>query len=238
MADDRSIPDLLWDYTVYAPIGLAVSLAEELPKLSEKGRERIGGQVQIARVIGRFSVGEAQRRVERMFAARSRPPATGATAAPRDEKPAAQAAAARPRSRTASDPSGVWMGSHESDNGSRAGRASTITRNRRAAGSSGGEPVPARRGPAASAPAPARTANRAVPARAGAIRASNRAAAGEVPAAASLAIPGYDTLAASQVVQRLSSLRPGELDAIRRYELATRGRRTILHRIAQLAADR
>jgi hypothetical protein len=56
--------------------------------------------------------------------------------------------------------------------------------------------------------------------------------------AASLAIPGYDTLAASQVVQRLSSLRSDELDAIRRYEIATRGRRTILHRIAQLAADR
>jgi hypothetical protein len=58
------------------------------------------------------------------------------------------------------------------------------------------------------------------------------------PVAESLAIPGYDTLAASQVVQRLSSLRPDELEAIRRYELATRGRRTILHRIAQLAADR
>ena len=58
------------------------------------------------------------------------------------------------------------------------------------------------------------------------------------PVAESLAIPGYDTLAASQVVQRLSSLRPDELEAIRRYELSTRGRRTILHRVAQLAADR
>ena len=57
-------------------------------------------------------------------------------------------------------------------------------------------------------------------------------------AAESLAIPGYDTLAASQVVQRLSSLRGDELEAIRRYELATRGRRTILHRIAQLSTDR
>jgi hypothetical protein len=51
-----------------------------------------------------------------------------------------------------------------------------------------------------------------------------------------LAIPGYDTLAASQVVQRLSSLEPDELEAVRRYEAATRGRRTILHRVAQLAA--
>jgi hypothetical protein len=71
-------------------------------------------------------------------------------------------------------------------------------------------------------------------------RSSNGSRAGRssTAKARSLAIPGYDTLAASQVVQRLSSLRPDELDAVRRYEIATRGRRTILHRIAQLAADR
>lgn len=59
-------------------------------------------------------------------------------------------------------------------------------------------------------------------------------APGAVADANELAIPGYDTLAASQVVQRLSSLRQDELDAIRAYELSTRGRRTILHRISQL----
>ena len=47
------------------------------------------------------------------------------------------------------------------------------------------------------------------------------AAQAATPVAEFLAIPGYDTLAASQVVQRLSSLRPDELEAIRRYELAT-----------------
>ena len=57
----------------------------------------------------------------------------------------------------------------------------------------------------------------------------------EQPSAGTLAIPGYDTLAASQVVQRLASLEPDELDAVRRYEMATRGRRTILHRISQLS---
>ncbi len=59
---------------------------------------------------------------------------------------------------------------------------------------------------------------------------------GEVPEAESLPIPGYATLAASQVVQRLSSLRQEELAAVRDYELATRGRRTILHRISQLSS--
>ncbi len=49
-----------------------------------------------------------------------------------------------------------------------------------------------------------------------------------------LAIPGYDSLSASQVVQRLAGLAPGELEAVRTYEAATRGRRTILARVSQL----
>jgi len=53
---------------------------------------------------------------------------------------------------------------------------------------------------------------------------------------AGLAIPGYDSLSATQVLPRLASLSPAELEEVRRYEAATRGRRTILNRIAQLQA--
>lgn len=49
-----------------------------------------------------------------------------------------------------------------------------------------------------------------------------------------LAIPDYDSLSASQVVPRLAALDEGELEAVRRYELAHRARRTILGRVAQL----
>jgi len=52
--------------------------------------------------------------------------------------------------------------------------------------------------------------------------------------AALLAIPDYDSLAASQVVPRLAGLEPDELEAVRRYEAAHRARRTILNRVAQL----
>ncbi len=51
-----------------------------------------------------------------------------------------------------------------------------------------------------------------------------------------LAIPGYDALSASQVVERLAGLDPEELSAIREYESAHRRRRTILGKIDQLAA--
>jgi hypothetical protein len=57
---------------------------------------------------------------------------------------------------------------------------------------------------------------------------------GARPSAAGLAIPGYDALAASQVVPRLAGLSAEELEAVRAYEAATRHRKTILSRIEQL----
>lgn len=56
------------------------------------------------------------------------------------------------------------------------------------------------------------------------------------PPVTSLAIPDYDSLAASQVVPRLAGLSEDELEAVRRYEAAHRGRKTILGKVAQLQA--
>jgi hypothetical protein len=101
-------------------------------------------------------------------------------------------------------------------------------------------------------PKPTRTAKRAP----GAAREAARAVAGAgqgsaapvpptTPAAAieesgapidpgTLAIPDYDGLSASHVVNRLAGLAPAELEAVRRYEAANRGRKTILSKVAQL----
>lgn len=57
-----------------------------------------------------------------------------------------------------------------------------------------------------------------------------------VPVESELPIQDYDSLAASQVVPRLATLSPDELQVVRAYEQATRGRQTILHRVAQLLA--
>jgi hypothetical protein len=51
-----------------------------------------------------------------------------------------------------------------------------------------------------------------------------------------LAIPSYDTLSAPQVVQRLAGLSRDELEAVREYETAARGRRMVLERVEQLLA--
>lgn len=58
--------------------------------------------------------------------------------------------------------------------------------------------------------------------------------AADVPLVTTLAIPDYDSLAASQVVPRLEGLAGDELDAVRIYESANRGRKTILNRVDQL----
>ena len=52
--------------------------------------------------------------------------------------------------------------------------------------------------------------------------------------AAALAIPDYDGLSASQVVNRLAGLSPAELESVQLYEAAHRGRKTILSKVAQL----
>jgi hypothetical protein len=54
------------------------------------------------------------------------------------------------------------------------------------------------------------------------------------PEAATLAIPDYDSLSASQVLPRLNGMSSDELEAVRAYEAAHRGRKTILNRAAQL----
>ena len=97
--------------------------------------------------------------------------------------------------------------------------------------------------PTSPAPAPAPQAEPAAPAEpadgvtGSAPRpASPAPSAPAAPPAGTLAIPDYDALSASQVVHRLEGLSDEELEAVRAYEGATRGRRTILGRVDQLLA--
>lgn len=111
--------------------------------------------------------------------------------------------------------------------------------------------VPPADPPKPAAPAARAPARRTTPARptAGAARQAARKVAGvdasspagrttaAVDDVASLAIPDYDGLSASHVVNRLASLSPAELESVRRYEAANRGRKTILSKVAQLQSS-
>jgi len=80
------------------------------------------------------------------------------------------------------------------------------------------------------------SSNGATGAVAATVAAPAAATSASAPSSDHLAIHGYDTLSASQVVQRLAGLAPDELASVRDYETATRGRRTILSKIGQLQA--
>jgi hypothetical protein len=182
MADNlpKKVVSEVVDYLVYAPVGLAATVVEELPGLVAKGRSRLT----MAKTIGQFAVAMGRQRVEKAINDRQNArPAEKAPPAPAAEEPTERAEGAEvttlhPRGRPRH---------HESDE---------------AEGTHSG--------------------------------------AGDEMAAppANLAIPGYDALAASQVVQRLAGLSEEELEAVREYEQATRGRRTILGRIEQLSSTR
>ncbi|MDQ6782341.1 MAG: hypothetical protein M3063_02620 [Actinomycetota bacterium] len=172
MTDDRSPIDAVLDLVLYAPIGLALTVGEEVPELAAKGRTLLTARWATARVVGQFAVAQGRKEVRRRTGgAGTPPPPTRSTASGHETVvPAPSAATAEPR---------------HSTNG---------------------------------AVSPA-------------VATEDGAAA---PRAEALAIPGYDSLSASQVVQRLAGLAPDELEAVRAYEAATRGRRTILARVSQL----
>jgi hypothetical protein len=167
VTEPRSPVERTLDVFVFAPLGLALSARDVVPKLAEEGRQQVERQLRTARFVGEFAVRRLRRRADAALVE------LGLAAAPR----APTAAPARPGPAAHSPPAFV-------DNGQR-----------------GAGPRPARRADAAG-----------------------------------LAIPGYDSLSASQVVQRLNGLSPAELDAVRAYEESARGRKTILTRVAQLQA--
>lgn len=189
--------DLLADLAVYAPLGLALTVAEAVPSLARKGRSRAGQQFALARSVGQFAVNQGARQ------ARS---AAGAAEAPIGALVHKLLAAAPPVPFAARG---------------RGSNAAVVP----------GPPVDLSADPPTAAPAAATGRNTAVPA-----ASSPVGTTGPVPSAAALAIPSYDSLSAPQVVQRLAGLAPEEVRAVRIYEAATRGRRTIIARADQLLA--
>ena len=165
MSERQDPAEQLLDLLVYAPLGLLMGARDLVPKLAEKGRQRMGGQVTVARMIGEMAVRQGQRRAEK-----------------------------------------VLQRLREQGGSGGADRSSSVER------PTNGHVPPT---PPTATSTPMSTA-------------SVTAEAGD------LAIPGYDTLSASQVLPRLEALSPDELEAVRVYEEATRARKTVLTRIDQL----
>lgn len=181
----RTPLDRLLDLVVYAPLGLVLRAREELPALSEHGRQKFDSQANLARMVGRMAVAQGRRKAESLlFGSDRREPPGASDAAPSADRP------------------GRAVPVHD------LGREPEV-------------PLPVIATEVLPEPAPGTEV---------------QPGGGPSPDEADLPIPGYDSLSASQVVQRLPGLSADELEAVRSYEAARRGRKTVLLRVAQLRA--
>ncbi|MEJ7583633.1 MAG: hypothetical protein WKF43_05965 [Acidimicrobiales bacterium] len=173
MTEAKRPVDHALDLFVFAPLGFALEARTLLPKLINRGRDQVNGQVTLARMMGEFAVQKGQTEAEKRLSraqAQATTTLTDLGLLPRDE--------------------------------------------------------PSRPAPAHPTPSSEPVATRP--------RAAPDPKAAPPPPKAGLAIPDYDSLAASQVIPRLAGLAGAELEAVRSYEAAKRGRKTILNKISQL----
>ena len=169
VSDEKSAVERTLDLFVFAPLGLAFTARDLVPKLAEEGRQEVQKQVRTARFVGEFAVRRLRRRADAAL---------------------------------------VELGLTPEQRG---------------------------RGVRSTAP-PSRFDGSPAPSHAGGGNGQSAVDRRPRPDPNVLAIPGYDSLSASQVVQRLTGLSRPELEAVRAYEEAGRGRKTILTRVAQLQA--
>lgn len=207
MTDNKSPGDRLLELVVFGPTGLAVTLVEEFPKFVEKGRHRVEGQVHTARLVGQFAFQMGRRQLEQSLAHLG----------------------AQPEAQRVDDDEPDDVGRVRFDEPAPGRGADTSSRT----------PTPTPTPTPVPAPAPAPGMSHDDERESGPtpwrptvwLGSGGPNGTGSPP---SLAIPGYDSLSASQVVQRLEGLSPPELEEVRAHEAAHRQRRTILHRVEQL----
>lgn len=222
---------------VYAPVGLALMAWRTVPKVPTlvgqlvsrgcvqlgEAEARLAGQVRQARMIGQVAIAYGGRQVRREVDTRL------ADARRRAEELAGRL---------------PGLGGDEDEDLLADGGRPIVPRPApaapTAARSSAAAPTAGARTAKTGATGPAKTGTTG-PAKTGTAKAAAgwRAAgpagrSARPPSAAELAIPEYDGLSASQVVSRLTGLLPGELEAVRAYEAAGRGRKTVLAAIDRL----
>jgi hypothetical protein len=188
------------DVLVYAPVGLALTVADELPKLAARGR----AQLATARVVGEFAVAQGRRELNKRLA-------TPSPSGPEKTPEGGGRTGSRPGPGSGDINFDDLVSASEGEVGQSGEGDAGATSS--ADGDDGEEPDVAGED----------LGDDLTP-----------VGLGSAHSPSSLAIPGYDSLAASQVIQRLDGLSAEELAAVGAYESAHRARRTILTRVRQL----
>jgi hypothetical protein len=211
VTDNKSPGDRLLELMVFGPTGLAVTLVEEFPKFVEKGRHRVEGQVHTARLVGQFAFQMGRRQLEQSLGHLGRNPDHSGPVHPTAHAGVPEEVESVDRAPEGGVPHVVKASGF------------TMPDSRPSVNAPGASPTPSEEGEAEVPLTPWRPS----------VWLGSGGPNG-TGSPSSLAIPGYDSLSASQVVQRLEGLSSPELEEVRAHEAAHRQRRTILHRVEQL----
>jgi hypothetical protein len=203
---DEPVGERILDLALYGPVGLALSVVEAVPGLVRKGRARLAPQVGMARTVGEFAVRQGYNHFVGFATSRGVFPFAATTANTINGADTAP-------------PGGADGGGVHDGPGGPAQAAPTQT--------APNQTAPTQTAPAQAVEGEADQSPAAAPYR------PPQAPLGELRAS-ELAIPSYDSLSATQVVQRLAGLSREEVAAVAAYEAATRRRRTVLVRAQQL----
>ncbi|MCL5446692.1 MAG: hypothetical protein M1350_04700 [Actinobacteria bacterium] len=207
----KSLAEEVLDALFYLPVGAGLAIVEEIPKLEDRGRRQVESITSNARVVGQFAVQIGSRQVRKLVP-QALEEVTGLMGSIRETSQARSQTSQSDRPGDSSDQDGAAGDPAAGDEATQAPPGHV--RNTARAGDRMGNTS----GHRAAEPSGVRLG--AV--QRGAISPDN------------LAILGYDNLAASQVIRRLTNLSREELDKIHDYELHTRRRQTILNRTTQL----
>jgi len=196
------------DMLVYAPIGLFFSGPSLLPQLVEEGRN----QAKAGRMFGEFAVRQGRAELERRLAAfEEKAGETLRILGVRGDDDIAPPPGPTGTGTSSATAAGSTAAGSSASGGVGVGPNGASARSAATASSIEGTAPTSVGGNGLVTPIPTPS-----------------------PTVEDLAITGYDSLSASQVVTRLDGLGTDELEAVRAYEIAHRGRKTILNKVAQL----
>jgi hypothetical protein len=225
MADEtgnKGLLDHVLDFFVYAPVGLMAESRDWLPRLADRGREQLDTQVRVARLLGQVAVQRGQQEAGKLLQrGRGSNGSTPAAPTPAPTTPTwseTVTAEAEPVSDAEYPDVAAVLAEVAPDV---TDTSSPVEIDVVAETLADAEPQEDEAEAEVAEVIPVEYLDEDV-------------VTEESVGADELAIPAYDSLAASQVVQRLEGLTAAELEAVRRYEVAHRSRKTILGKVAQL----
>ena len=99
MEESKSPADRLLDLVVFGPAGLALTATEEFPKLVDKGRHHLEGQIRTARLVGQVAFQMGRRQLDQLVSQRqSKPPPPPRPATPEPSASSSTVTAPAPES--------------------------------------------------------------------------------------------------------------------------------------------